>query len=258
MITEIETQSIKDLIKEGKRVDGRKFDEYRDMKIETGYIDNAEGSAMVTLGKTQVLVGVKMSIGEPFPDTPNDGVLMVNAELGPIASPDFESGPPDDQSVELARVVDRGVRESKAINTEKLCIEQGEKVWMVSVDIHIINDNGNLMDAAGIGAIAALLDTKVPSIDKEGKMDRENPSGKLEVSQVPVPCSIYMIDGKMVLDPDLKESEASDGFITITSVDGSLCAMQKSGVFGVSPDELYKAIDISVKRGDEVRKKYFK
>ena len=258
MITEIETQCIKDLIKEGKRVDGRKFDEFRDMKIETGYIENAEGSAMVTLGRTQVLVGVKMKIGEPFPDTPDEGVLMVNAELGPLASPEFESGPPDEQAVELARVVDRGVRESKAINTEKLCVEEGEKVWMVSVDIHIINDYGNLMDAAGAGAIAALLDAKVPSLDKDGNIDREKTDGELEVNQVPVPCSIYMIDGKMVVDPDLKESEAADGFITITSVDGSLCAMQKSGIFSVSPDELYKAIDISVKRGDEVRKKYFK
>jgi len=258
MITDIETGCVKNLIMNGKRADGRAFDEARELKIERGYVAKAEGSAMVTLGKTKVLAGVKMSIGEPFSDSPADGVLMVNAELGPLASPDFESGPPGDQSIELARVVDRGVRESKAINTEKLCIVEGEKVWMVSVDIHIINDCGNLLDAASIAAIAALLEAKVPGLDDEYKIDPEKEGGPLEVSRVPIACSIYKIGGKMVIDPDMKEEAAADGRLTITTVDGFLCAMQKSGVCGFTPEEVYKAIDISVKHGDEIRKKYFK
>jgi len=153
MITEIDVEYVKKMVSEGKREDGRGFEDFRKLSIEQGYIKNAEGSAMVTLGETKVLVGVKMEIGEPFPDRPDEGVLMVNAELGPIASPDFESGPPDEQSVELARVVDRGVRESKVIDMKKLCIEPGEKVWMVCVDIHVLNDCGNLIDASSLGDI---------------------------------------------------------------------------------------------------------
>ena len=88
MITEIDKTYIKNLVKEGKRDDGRDFLQFRDMKIETGYVKNAEGSALVTLGDTKVLVGVKMEVGEPFPDTPDEGILIVNAELVPIASPE--------------------------------------------------------------------------------------------------------------------------------------------------------------------------
>ncbi len=258
MITELDKDYIKKLIKNGKRINGRKFDEMRKIEIETDYIKNAEGSAMVTLGKTKILAGVKMSIGEPFPDKQDEGVLMVNAELGPLASPDFESGPPDEQSVELARVVDRGIRESKAINTKKLCIEEGEKVWMVSVDIHIINDDGNLIDASSIGAIAALSKTKIPELKEDGTVDTENRKEKLEVGKIPIACTIYKINGELVVDPELKEEESAEGRITVTTIDGLLCAMQKGGTCGFSTEEIYKSVDISVKKGDEIRKKYFK
>ncbi len=62
-------------------------------------------------------------IGTPFADTPDKGVLSTNAELIPMGSPNFEAGPPDEHSIELARVVDRGIRESEMIDLEKMCIE---------------------------------------------------------------------------------------------------------------------------------------
>ncbi len=258
MITEIDVEYVKKMVSEGKREDGRGFEDFRKLSIEQGYIKNAEGSAMVTLGETKVLVGVKMEIGEPFPDRPDEGVLMVNAELGPIASPDFESGPPDEQSVELARVVDRGVRESKVIDMKKLCIEPGEKVWMVCVDIHVLNDCGNLIDASSLGAVAALLDTKIPKLKEDGTIDRESMDTKLKLSGIPVACTIHKIAGKMLLDPTLKEEEAVEGRLTVTTIGDKVCAMQKGGSCGFTPEEVFKAIDISFKKGDEIRKKYFK
>jgi exosome complex component RRP42 len=101
------------MIEKGKRLDGRGLKTTGKSKIEQGLIEKAEGSARVLLGKTEVLVGIKVETGTPFPDTPNEGVMTVNAELVPLASPTFEPGPPDENSIELARIVDRGIRESK-------------------------------------------------------------------------------------------------------------------------------------------------
>jgi exosome complex component RRP42 len=115
------------MIDEAKRVDGRELTEFREFKVEQGVIEKAEGSARVWLGNSDVLVGVKVETGEPFSDTPNEGVMTVNAELVPLASPTFEPGPTDESSIELARIVDRGIRESKAIDNQKLCIEAGKK-----------------------------------------------------------------------------------------------------------------------------------
>jgi len=113
------------------------------------------------------MVGVKLEVGEPYPDTPDEGTIIVGAELLPLSNPEFELGPPGIQAIELARVVDRGIRESKALDFRKLCIEPGKKIWMVIIDICPINDAGNLFDASSLAALAALQDAKYPAFDGE-------------------------------------------------------------------------------------------
>ena len=136
------------LLDANTRLDGRKFNEYRTpIEIEYGVVKTAEGSARVKIGETDVMVGVKLEVGEPYPDTPNEGTIIVGAELLPMSNPEFEPGPPGIQAIELARVVDRGIRESKALDFKKLCITPGEKIWIVIIDICPINDAGNLFDA---------------------------------------------------------------------------------------------------------------
>src|SRR3989337_1828597 len=120
VIPELMREHIHRLAASGKRTDGRAFDETRKLTIEKNYIKTAEGSARVKLGNTDVLVGVKINTGEPYPDTPRSGVLTTSVELAPLASPTFESGPPRPDAIELARVVDRGIRETKTVDMSKL------------------------------------------------------------------------------------------------------------------------------------------
>ena len=135
IVPEIIKESVINLVQAGKRTDGRAFDDYREISLETGIIEKAEGSARVKIGNTQIMIGIKPQIGTPFPDTPNMGVLMTNTELLPMAAPNFESGPPDENSVELSRVTDRCISEGKVVDLEKLCIVAGDKVWMVFLDL---------------------------------------------------------------------------------------------------------------------------
>ena len=130
---------IEGLLKNKMRADGRSFLDYREIKVTKNVSKYAEGSVILEIGDTKVAVGVKMGIGEPFKDKPESGALITSAEFVPFASEDFEPGPPSPEAIELARVVDRGIRESKAIDFEKLCIIPGEKVWMVFVDVYIFN-----------------------------------------------------------------------------------------------------------------------
>ena len=194
--SKLNENKVKKYISEGKRFDGRALDEFREIKIETGISKHAEGSAKVRLGKTEVIVGVKMDVAAPFPDTPNKGNLVTNAELSPMSSPDFESGPPKFPSIELGRVIDRGIRESKFIDFEKLCIKEGEKVWNVFIDIYSVNDDGNILDAAGIGALAALKATTMPKYDEEtGKANYKEHEGKLPLSKdyTPLSLTVYKV-----------------------------------------------------------------
>ena len=102
MMDEQKQHTLKYLSK-GVRYDGRKPLDYRNVSVEYGITKSAEGSARVKIGETEVIAGVKMSVEKPYPDTPDKGNLMVNAELRPLASPKFETGPPGDQAIEMAR-----------------------------------------------------------------------------------------------------------------------------------------------------------
>jgi len=253
----VQDEFVRKLAAEGRRADGRKMDEYRKIEITNRPIDKAEGSALVKIGKTQVMAGVKLGIGEPFPDRPDEGVLMTGAEFSPIASPDFEPGPPREDSIELARVVDRGIRESGAVDMKKLCIKKGEKVWMLFVDINILDNAGNLLDAAAIGAAAALNNTLFPPVDKEGRIDVIAPKTKkkLPVKYIPIACTFYKVGGKLLLDPTREEENASAARLTVTSRDdGHLCAIQKGGSAGLATEEIMQAVVSSVKKGQEIRK----
>ncbi|MBW3011160.1 exosome complex protein Rrp42 [Candidatus Woesearchaeota archaeon] len=247
-------QHVRDLATKGKRLDARKLDEYRDISVETGVVKTAEGSARVKLGKTEVLIGIKLSVGTPYPDTPNEGALMVGAELMPMSNPEFESGPPSIESIELARVIDRGIRESHAINQEKLCITPGEKVWMVSVDICTINADGNLFDAAGIATLAALKDTKFPKYDGETVDYKELTKDPLVIDQAPLPVTISKINEQLFVDLAENEEGAEDGRITATILeDGTVCSLQKGGPVPFSSEELGKVIDLAVEKSKEIR-----
>src|SRR3990170_73584 len=206
IVTRVRKKQISELMATDKRMDGRALTDYREMKIEQGLIERAEGSARIVLGKTEIVVGVKIEMGEPFPDTPNDGVLTVNAELTPMASPKFEAGPPDEKSIELARIVDRGIRESKAIDTAKLVIEPGKKVFVVFVDIYVLNHDGNLIDASALAAVSALINTKMPNYEiKDGELKIKQGYTPLPIKSHPITVTIGKINNHLIVDPWAEE-----------------------------------------------------
>lgn len=247
-VSKLNEEKIKQYLSEGKRFDGRGLEEFREIKIETGISKHAEGSARVKLGKTEVIVGVKMSVAEPFPDTPNSGNLMTNAELTPLSSPEFESGPPKTPAIELGRIIDRGIRESKFVDFEKLCIKEGEKVWNVFIDIYSINDDGNLMDAAGIGALAALKNTMIPKYDEEnGKVLYGEHDKKLPLSKefIPLSLTIYKIGNHFIVDPTKEEEDTSDMRLTTSGAKDIIFAMQKGQSGTVPAEEMGKLFDMA-------------
>jgi exosome complex component RRP42 len=232
---------------EGKRFDGRKPEEFRDLEIEFGVSKKAEGSARVKLGKTEVIVGVKMGVAEPYPDSPNKGNLMVTAELLPLSSSRFESGPPQFEAIELGRLVDRGIREGGFIEFEKLCIKEGEKVWTLFVDVYTINDDGNLLDASGIGALAALKMAEIPKYDeKENKVLYGESSGKKIplTKEIPLSITAYKIGDKILVDPTREEEDAGETRVTIGISNGVISSMQKGNEIALDTDTFAEILEM--------------
>ena len=254
MYQELKNHVIK-LIKADRRLDGRKLDEYRPVSIEYNISKTAEGSARVKIGGTEVIVGVKVEIGKPYPDTPEEGSIMVGAELLPMSNPEFELGPPSTMAIELARVVDRGLRESKALDFKKLCITPGEKAWIILIDICPINDEGNLFDACALGALAAVRDMHFPELVGEKIDYKKKTSKKLELDEEPISVTVYKIGGKFIVDPVTEEEKVYDARLTVASLeDGELCAMQKGGESPLTPEDVDAMISMALTKAKELRK----
>jgi len=251
----IDKKKIIDMLGKGIRLDGRKLDEFRKAKVEYGITKSAEGSARVTLGDTIVLAGVKMEVAEPYPDTPDQGGLMVGAELLALASPEYEIGPPSEWAIEVARVVDRGIRESHAIDVHKLLIKKAELAWTVIVDICMINDGGNILDASSLAVLAALKDAKFPKRDGE-KIDYKTlTKEKLPIGELPIAVTVYKIGKDLFVDPTEEEEKQVDARLTITTMeDDRICSLQKGGETTLSVEEIEKMVDIATKHAKVLRK----
>lgn len=249
IISELLRGHVERLAASGRRADGRAWDQPRPLRVQKNYVSSAEGSARVQLGNTDVLVGIKMTLGEPYADTPNSGVLSTTTELIPMASPDFEAGPPRPNAIELARVVDRGIRETKTVDTRKLVVAPGEKVWILFIDIHALDYDGNLFDASSYGALAALSCTTVPA--KARGLGDDYP---LPVEHWPVSVTAAKLGGAIVIDPALDEERIADARLTVTcDENGDVRAMQKGLSGGFSLDEVRKVIETSRRVGTGLR-----
>ncbi|MHA1987648.1 MAG: exosome complex protein Rrp42 [Promethearchaeota archaeon] len=257
IISRIEKSYIKANLRKEERIDGRGLWDYRDFKIQADIIASAEGSADVLLGDTRMMTGLKYEVGEPFPDLPDEGVCTVMAELLPLASPLFERGPPDEQSIELARVVDRGIRHADCVQTKKLCIKEKEAVYILFVDMYVVNHDGNLIDAGAVSALTTLLSAHIPEgiIGADGlEWTGKYLTGKDIVNELPLAITYGKIDDIIFVDPKLPEELVCEGRISISVTENKITSIQKSGAATFSIDEIKMLGKKSIEIGQKLRK----
>lgn len=250
-INEIKRDTLAALLAKGMRGDNRGMDEYRPVRIQPAPLQNAEGSAIASIGKSQVMAGIKFDVATPFADRPTEGVLSTSADLLPLASHLFETGPPSEESIELARVVDRGIRSANIIDLGSFFLEE-EKVLALYIDLFILDHDGNLIDASALAAMQALLSCRMPKIE-EGKIVRGEYAGKLPLKEKVVTCTFGKLGDRIFLDPSLDEEKGMDCRLTLATTGSHICAGQKGGWGSISERELLELSELSMKKGNELR-----
>jgi len=257
IVEQLRKQQMLEALSRGKRLDGRNFDSYRNLEIEIGVIDKANGSAKVKLGNTEVLAGVKVETGEPFEGLEDKGALIMSAEVLPTASSHVEPGPPDEEAIELSRVVDRGIRESQMLDLSKLALIPGKIVYTIFVDCSIINSDGNLLDATSYAVVAALLTCKLPVFEVQN--DKVVDTGNImppPLTTIPISVTAVRIGDSVLLDPTMEEEACMDARITITTQsDGSLVAIQKGYTGPFTINQILQAVETARNKGEENRSK---
>lgn len=246
MVYKLTRKNVLEAITKAERLDGRGLFDLRPIEIKFGVSINSEGSVSVKVGKTEVVAGIKMNISTPYPDHEKEGTMTTGMDLLPLSSPNFEYGQPTIEAVEISRVIDRGIRESRFIDFEKLCIKENEKVWGINIDLATINDDGNLIDAGALAAILAMLVARMPVYDEEtGRIKSGEFTDKklpLNLENMPLTMTFFKIGEKIFIDPTREEEDTTSGRITIEvskpAKEEMINAMQKGGDALFSLEEL--------------------
>ncbi len=249
IVPDLKVEQIKRLAASGGRLDGRGLDQFRDIEIQRDVLGSAEGSARIKLGKTELIVGIKVGMGQPYSNKPDHGMLATSVELKPIAHHSFDQNITKPMSIEISRVVDRGIRESGMIDLKSLCLESGRKCWMVNLDIMVLNFDGNLIDASTIGSLVALSGTTVPASLFDLGEDFPLPIGNM-----PISTTFVKIGEHILIDPTGTEEAVADARLTITTdASGDMRAMQKGLSGALYYEDVTKAIEHSIKTGKNIR-----
>lgn len=244
-------------IEEKKRLDGRQTYDYRNIKITFG---TDYGCCIVDLGKTRVLAQVSCELVAPKENRPTEGILFLSLELSPMASPIFEAGRQSELLVKLNRLLERCLRNSKCIDTESLCVVSGEKVWQIRVDVHVLNHEGNLMDAASIAAIAGLCHFRRPDVGIQGDevtvySPEERDPVPLSIYHMPICVSFaFFLEGTYLLvDPSEREERVMDGLLVIAmNKHREICSIQSSGGIMLLKDQVLRCSKIASVKVSEI------
>ena len=211
------------LFENGKRLDGRKPDEMRKIKIEAGVLHRAEGSCYLEWGDNKVLAAV-YGPREAIPrHTQNPIRAIVNARYNMAAfSVDDRKRPgPDRRSREISKVT------SEALENVILV----EKFPRASIDVNIeVLDAEAGTRCAGLTAAAvALVDAGIPMKD------------------IPVACAAGKIEDQIVLDLGKDEDNygSADLPVAISPRTGEILLLQMDG--HLTSEEFDKALDLAIK-----------
>jgi exosome complex component RRP41 len=218
------------LFEKGKRLDGRKPDELRKIKIDVGVLHRAEGSCYLEWGDNKVLAAV-YGPREAIPrHTQNPLRAIVNARYNMAAfSVDDRKRPgPDRRSREISKVI------SEALEQVILL----EKFPRASIDVNI-----EVLDAEAGTRVAGLTAAAIALVD-----------AGIPMKDIPVGCAAGKIEGKVVLDLGKEEDNFGDADlpIAISPRTGEILLLQMDG--HLTQKEFDEALNLAIKGCHEVSK----
>lgn len=229
-----ERSFIQSAVKQNTRFDGRKSNEFRDVKLTFG---SDWGTVAVSMGDTKVLAQVSCDIGTPSSARANEGTLYLNVDIKGVAFLDEIQSTHDQRFLTLNSLLERTFRSSRCLDLESLCIAVEQHVWCVRVDINVLNHDGNLYDASTIAALAALMHFRRPEVSyAEGEIhtfsERERELMPLLFFHYPVSVTycVYKSSSHPLVDPTLLEENAADSIIVLSfNSYQELCTLNAGG-----------------------------
>ncbi|KAF5321293.1 hypothetical protein D9619_000194 [Psilocybe cf. subviscida] len=240
-----------------------------------GSISTADGSALVRIGETTVVCGVKAEIAEPELDREGEGFLVPNLDLPAMCSARFKPGPPAEEAQVLSEKLNQALLSSNVLPLKSLCIEHGKAAWVLYVDATCINYDGNAFDATLLAMVAALKNTTLPQATYNPDTQRTTCSRKvprlplqLEEQNLPIGMSFGIFDEKYVLaDPTAFEDPLLESSLSVVLAEGgrimqltqlgSALVSSGAGNSESRKDVVAECIAAARKRREEIMQSYY-
>ncbi|ORZ20425.1 Opa-interacting protein OIP2 [Absidia repens] len=243
------------------RPDGRLLDRFRDTTITSNVISTANASAMVRLGGTTVVCGIKAEVCEPNLQNPDQGFLVPNVELSPMCSAKYRPGPPCEQAQTVSEIIHQLFQKSHIIPLTNLCIESGKAVWVLYADIICLNYDGNILDASVLALVTALRQLTLPKSNVSAETmtveaDADDQIKPFELTRFPVATTycIFPSSHALLSDPnDTEEGLAKERISVIMDTEGDLLHVYKNGATSLDIDVMRTCFERTRKRMEEIK-----
>ncbi|KAJ7964744.1 exosome complex component RRP42 [Quillaja saponaria] len=242
------------------RCDGRKRLTYRPIYLETGVIPQANGSARVRMGATEVIASVKAELGRPTPLQPDKGKVSIYVDCSPTAEPAFEGRGGDELSTELSTALQCCLLGGKSgagagIDLSSLIVVEGKICWDLYIDGLVVSSDGNLLDALGAAIKAALSNTGIPKVnvaasasgDEQPEVDVSDEEFlQFDTSGIPVIVTLTKIGRHYVVDATSEEESQMSSAVSISvNRKGHICGLTKRGGAGLDPSIILDMVSVA-------------
>lgn len=242
------------------RCDGRKRLTYRPIHVETGVIPQANGSARVKIGATEVIASVKAELGKPSSMQPDKGKVFIYIDCSSTAEPAFEGRGGEELSAELSTALQRCLLGAKSgagagIDHTSLVVVEGKICWDLYIDGLVVSSDGNLLDALGAAIKAALSNTGIPSVkvtadassDQQPEVDVSDEEFlQFDTSGVPVIITLTKVGRHYIVDATPEEESQMSSAVSISiNRKGHICGITKRGGAGLDPSVILDMVSVA-------------
>ncbi|MEL9915047.1 MAG: exosome complex exonuclease Rrp41 [Nitrososphaeria archaeon] len=206
----------------GIRLDGRRWDELRPIKIEIGIIKNADGSAYIEFGRNKIIAAV-YGPREAHPKhlaLPDRAIVRCRYHMAPFSTEERKSPQPSRREIEISLVLRRAMESA-------IFLEEYPRS-IIDVFVEVLQSDGGSRCASITAVSAALADSGISMRD------------------LIVGCAVGKIDGQIVLDLSDHEDKEGEGDMPVAYMPNldKIVLLQFDGIF--SEEEFKKAIDLAI------------
>lgn len=229
-----------------QRIDGRSSKDFRSLSIGFGL---EFGSSVVNLGGTRVMCNIAYQIAEPKPTKSCEGFLNIKVDLSATMIHSHE------KLVEIMKIIEKNIKESKCLDLESLCLVSGEKVYLLETDLIVMNDEGNLTECCSIALLASLSHFKRPDVSivadriKIHSFADRHPI-PLNILHYPFCTSFTFFEfSKFVCDPVQAEEQVCEGYLIVgANVYREITTIHISGKSAITKDVVIKCCQLAIDR----------